>query len=373
MMSPEAANSFTPPSSPDHRFAHATHILEQAMADRAFPGCAFGVLAGGKTILLDARGRFTYGYDAPVVAAETVFDIASITKVLATTAMAMLLHQRGQLDLETPLGELLPGFVSGRAHGDGAHLVTLHHLLAHNLGLPAYVQFFRTAATPAALLDACLEMLLEAEPGERSEYSDPGFTLLGKALEAVVGESLASWLTREIFRPLGLKATGFCPAPAARSAIPPTEMDTTFRMRRIQGEVQDENAWVLEGVAGHAGLFSNVPDLLRFSGEIIEAAANSGRASLFSAATVELFASRQGPHGSSRALGWDTPSENSSAGRHFSHRSIGHLGFSGCSLWLDLDAQLAVALLTNRTWPDRQNHLIRHVRQSFHDAVREAL
>jgi CubicO group peptidase (beta-lactamase class C family) len=130
VMSPEAANSFTPPSSPDHRFAHATHILEQAMADRAFPGCAFGVLAGGKTILLDARGRFTYGYDAPVVAAETVFDIASITKVLATTAMAMLLHQRGQLDLETPLGELLPGFVSGRAHGDGAHLAGVRPVLS---------------------------------------------------------------------------------------------------------------------------------------------------------------------------------------------------------------------------------------------------
>jgi CubicO group peptidase (beta-lactamase class C family) len=141
----------------------------------------------------------------------------------------------------------------------------------------------------------------------------------------------------------------------------------------IQGEVQDENAWLLGGVAGHAGLFSNVPDLLRFAREILATDSNSGKALLFDAATVKLFAQRQSPPGSSRALGWDTPSENSSSGRHFSPHSIGHLGFSGCSLWIDLEAGIAVALLTNRTWPGRQSQLIRQVRPAFHDAVREAL
>jgi CubicO group peptidase (beta-lactamase class C family) len=159
--------------------------------------------------------------------------------------------------------------------------------------------------------------------------------------------------------------------------MPPTEEDTTFRHRRIQGEVQDENAWLLNGAAGHAGLFSNVPDLLRFAGEILnagqETAAESAKARLFDPATIELFAQRQGPEGSSRALGWDTPSENSTSGRHFSPRSIGHLGFSGCSLWIDRDAGIAAALLTNRTWPDRQCRLIREVWPVFHDAVREAL
>jgi CubicO group peptidase (beta-lactamase class C family) len=168
-----------------------------------------------------------------------------------------------------------------------------------------------------------------------------------------------------------MAATRFCPPLETRVLIPPTEEDITQRRRRIQGEVQDENAWLLGGAAGHAGLFSKVPDLLHFAREILAAA--GGDALLFDAATVELFARRQGPADSSRALGWDTPSENSSAGRHFSPHSIGHLGFTGCSLWIDLEAGIAVALLTNRTWPDRQSPLIRQVRPAFHDAVRLAL
>jgi CubicO group peptidase (beta-lactamase class C family) len=292
----------------------------------------------------------------------------------------MLLYQRGLLDLNTPLGELLPGFVVGRAPGDPARHVTLSHLLAHNSGLPGYVEFFRTASTAAALFRACLQLPLKAEPGARAEYSDPGFILLGKALEVLTGEYLATWVRSEVYQPLGMPATGFCPPAGSRASIPPTEEDTTLRHRRIQGEVQDENAWLLKGAGGHAGLFSNVPDLLRFAGEILNARPESGlkieKDSLFSAATVEFFAQRQSPEGSSRALGWDTPSENSSSGRHFSSRSIGHLGYSGCSLWIDLEARIAVALLTNRTWPDRPaaaGQLMRMVRPAFHDAVREAL
>jgi CubicO group peptidase (beta-lactamase class C family) len=239
------------------------------------------------------------------------------------------------------------------------------------------VEFFRTAASPAALFRACLELPLEAEPGARAEYSDPGYILLGKALEVCTREYLATWARREIFEPLGLKATGFCPPPAARPAIPPTEEDTGLRHRRIQGEVQDENAWLLKGAAGHAGLFSNVPDLLRFAAEILKASSEKAFASensgLFEEATLRHFAERQSPEGSSRALGWDTPSAKSSAGQFFSPRSIGHLGYSGCSLWIDLDAEIAVVLLTNRTWPDRKSQLIREIRPAFHDAVREAL
>jgi CubicO group peptidase (beta-lactamase class C family) len=366
-----------PASGSQRRFAAVYRVLDEAIAAHAFPGCAFGVLAKDEIVLMDALGRFTYDEISPAVSAETIYDIASITKVAATTAAVMLLHQRGLLDLETPLGELLPAFTKKRAAGavspTAGVRVTLRHLLAHNSGLPGYVEFFRTAATPAALMDACLALPLEAEPGARAVYSDPGFILLGKALEALTGEPLATWTEREIFQPLRLKSTVFCPPIEARSLIPPTEEDISFRRRRIQGEVQDENAWVLGGAAGHAGVFSNVPDLLRFAREILRAASGEGNARLFDAATVELFAQRQGPEGSSRALGWDTPSENSSSGKHFSPRSIGHLGFSGCSLWIDLDAGLAVALLTNRTWPDRQSQLIRQVRPAFHDALLEVL
>jgi CubicO group peptidase (beta-lactamase class C family) len=362
------------------RFAAAYRVLEDAVVNQAFPGCAFGVMAGGEVALIDGLGRFTYDPASPTVTAETVYDVASVTKVVATTAAAMLLVQRGEIDLETPLGELLPGFIAGRASADPARRVTLKNLLAHNSGLPGYAELFREATTPAALFQACLELPLEAEPGVRAEYSDPGFILLGKALEVRMHEPLDSWVGREVFGPLGMVATGFCPASAHRKSIPPTEEDTWFRHRLIQGEVQDENAWVLGGVAGNAGIFSNIADLLRFAGAIFNtnAGPNAGHAPdgaqlLFDQNVLKQFTQRQPPEGSSCALGWDTPSVNSSAGRHFSAHSIGHLAFSGCSLWIDLDAGVAIVLLTNRTWPDRKNQAIREVRPAFHDAVREAL
>jgi len=363
------------PESPDtpRRFAAVYDVLRKAISAHAFPGCAFGVLAGGKTVLQDGLGRFTYEADAPSVSADTVYDVASITKVVATTAAAMLLWQGGRLDLEAAVGTLLPEFVAERTASDPARRVTVRNLLAHNSGLPGYVKFFRTVTTGPALLKALMELPLEAEPGARAEYSDPGFMLLGKALEKVMGEPLDRWVKREIFAPLGMAVMGFLPPAEEHAAIPPTDLDTWLRHRRIQGEVQDENAWLLGGVAGHAGVFSNVPDLLRFAGEILRAGRERGGGRLFDAATIEFFAQRQGPAGSSCALGWDTPSQNSSAGRHFSPGSIGHLAFSGCSLWIDLEAGLAVVLLTNRTWPDRQNQLIRQVRPAFHNAVREAL
>lgn len=376
-MESEAIQPKHVPVAERERFSAAYRVLEEAIAARAFPGCAFGVLSGDKVVLADGLGAFTYEEGALAVHAETVYDVASLTKVVATTATAMLLHQRGLLDLDLPLGELLPGFVVGRVPGSQARHVKLRHLLAHNSGLPGYVEFFQTATTASDVLRACLELPLEADPGTRAEYSDPGFILLGKALEVIVSEQLAAWAQREVFEPLKMGSTEFCPVPSEWTSIPPTEEDTSLRHRRIQGEVQDENAWLLKGVAGHAGLFSNVPDLLRFAAEILKAGSGAGhekeRFGLFDPATVRLFAERQGPAGSSRALGWDTPSEKSSSGHHFSPRSIGHLGYSGCSLWIDLESEAAVVLLTNRTWPDRQSQLIREVRPAFHDAVREAM
>lgn len=358
------------------RFSAAYKVLEEAIGQRAFPGCAFGVLAGGEVVLADALGRFTYEDDAAEVRPGTVYDVASLTKVVSTTAVAMLLYQAGVLDLDMPLGDLLPGFVVGRESTERARKVTVRHLLAHNAGLPGYVEFFRTLTTPAALFRACLELPIASVPGERSEYSDPGFLLLGKALEVLLRADLAASAQKMIFDPLDLASTRFSPSLRERELIPPTEIDTTFRHRPIQGEVEDENAFILNGAAGHAGLFSNMPDLLRFAREILASVKSDGHASekaLFTADTIECFAMRQSPEGSSRALGWDTPSPQSSAGRYFPDHSIGHLGYSGCSLWIDLDAAVAVVLLTNRTWPDRQSQLIKQIRPAFHDAVREVL
>ena len=375
-MRAEARSGIADMSTKTGRFARVYKVLGDAIQEHAFPGCAFGALAGSEVVLEDALGCFTYENDSPQVEPDTVFDVASITKVFSTTAVAMLLYQQGALDLDTPLGELLPGFVVGRDSARLALQVTLRHLLAHNSGLPGYVEFFRTLSTPADLYRACLELPIEATPGERSEYSDPGFILLGKALEVLTREDLATSARKQVFEPLGLTATRFSPAPEEQALIPPTEIDNEFRHRRIQGEVQDENASVLRGVAGHAGLFSNVHDLLRFAGEILTGSQNSRMETdspLFAGDTINYFALRQGPEGSSRALGWDTPSQTSSSGQFFSAHSIGHLGFSGCSLWIDLDASVAAVLLTNRTWPDRQTQLIREVRPAFHDAIRVAL
>ena len=366
---PDQAPSEATPADQQVRFQATYAVLREAIAASAFPGCAFGLYQGGRVVLQDALGRFIYEDASPAVTPATIYDIASLTKVAATTAAAMLLFERNLLDLETPLGELLPGFVIGRTDSRWARRVTLRHLLAHSSGLPGYVPLFHTATTPNDVLRGCLELPIEVEPGTRAEYSDPGFILLGKALEALLHEPLGAWAAREVFTPLGMTATRFCPPASTHTAIPPTEEDELFRQRRIQGEVQDEHAFLLHGAGGHAGLFSNVPDLLRFS----DAMLSSDSTGLFSPAAVEHFVQRQEPAGSSRALGWDTPSGESSSGHHFSANSIGHLGYSGCSLWIDRDARLAIALLTNRTWPDRESQLIRAVRPAFHDAIRTVL
>lgn len=366
----------TDPVMNEARFSRAYELVHRAIRDKTLPGCAFGLRADGKILLSDSLGRFTYDGDTPQALPATLYDVASLTKVVATTAAAMLLHQRGQFNLETPLGELLPGFIVGRDDSRFARKITLRHLLAHNSGLPGYVEIFRTAKTPADVLRGCLELPIEAEPGTRVEYSDPGFILLGKAIEVILREPLDQWTHREIFTPLAMNSTRFNPPASLRPLIPPTEFDDRLRHRIVQGEVQDEHAFLLKGVAGHAGLFSTVPDLLRFASAILTAHSKNEIPTLFHAETLSLFAERQAPEGSSRALGWDTPSAESSAGQFFSANSIGHLGYSGCSLWIDREAHIAIALLSNRTWPNRSEQSqqgIKALRPAFHNALRQAL
>ncbi len=274
-MTSKATSPLTGGAQHSGRFDEAYRVLEEAIAAQAFPGCSFGVLAAGETVLEGALGRFTYEADAPAVTAGTVFDLASVTKVVATTAVAMLLFQRGKLDLEMPLGELLPGFIAGQVLRRSGAAREAAALARPQLGPAGICGDVPDGGNAGSAFQGMLSFDLEAEPGTRAEYSDPGFILLGKALEVIAGERLDSWAQREVFHPLGMQATGFCPPQALRSLIPPTEEDTSFRHRRIQGEVQDENAFVLGGVAGHAGLFSNVADLLRFAREILAAGQTS--------------------------------------------------------------------------------------------------
>jgi len=354
----------------DEQFQRAFDVLRAGIDQRAFPGAAVAVTHQGKLIAHKGLGHFTYDAASRDVAAETIYDLASVTKVIATTTACMILYDRGLFKLDRPLVELLLGFAKSDAgQEDARRQVTLRMLLAHSSGLPAYIKLFQTAHSKDELLAQALRVPFTAAPGSRAEYSDIGFILLGEALQKLSGEPLDQFCRREIFAKLNLAATCFNPPAALKPTIPPTEDDRTFRHRLIQGEVNDENAFVMGGVAGHAGCFSTALDVSVFAQCMLQ-----GGPPLVKKETLEIFTRRQDtPTGTSRALGWDTPSQPSQSGKYFSSRSYGHLGYTGTSLWIDPDRQLSVTLLTNRTWPDRGSQSIKQFRPAFHDAVIEAL
>ena len=368
----------------------AFDLLQNAITTRAFPACSFAVTLRGELIAHHALGRFTYDPASPPVAAASIFDLASVTKAVAATTMAMILYERGLLDLEAPVTAIVPEFA-----GDDQRRrdVTLRLLLAHASGLPAYEKLFLHAKTRDELLTAAFTTNLTTDPGTHAEYSDIGFIILGIALERLADEPLDTFCQREIFGPLGISHTTFNPPKTWKDKIVPTVDERgsdecgagapareplilsakpasgTFRGRIIQGEVQDENASVLGGVAGHAGLFAPCEDIAVFAHALL-----SGGRPILRSDTIELFTRRESsPKGTSRALGWDTPSSPSQSGKYFGHRSYGHLGYTGTSLWIDPDRQLSITLLTNRTWPDCHNQAVKQVRPAFHDAVIEAL
>jgi CubicO group peptidase (beta-lactamase class C family) len=416
----------------DQEFAQAFSILQEAITQQAFPAASIAVTHRGHLIARKALGTFTYdeikagappfsrsvreGGDvdlrsttptegAPSFASfakggqgalnsSTLFDLASLTKVIATTPMAMLLYERGLLDLDAPVSAIVPEFIQDAAKDPRRQEVTLGMLLSHSSGLPAYEKLYLRARTRAELLQAAFTTPLAADPSTRAEYSDIGFMILGTALERLADESLDRFCQREIFAPLSMTNTTFNPPLEIRAKIPPTadERDescgsdtpvrqlpkaddqsggsprSTFRQEIIQGEVQDENASILGGVAAHAGLFSTAEDLAKFAQTML----NPGRP-IFRPETIALFTRREpASPATSRALGWDTPSTPSQSGKYFSPNSFGHLGYTGTSLWIDPARQLSITLLTNRTWPDCSNQAIKQVRPKFHDAVIEA-
>ena len=356
----------------EQQFARAFAIIREGIEQRAFPGATLAVTHRGALVASQGFGHFTYDVGAPEVGAETIFDLASVSKVVATTAVAMLLYERHQLPLDAPLANFLPEFVSlAPRHQQAAReAVTIRMLLAHSSGLPAYEKLFQFAQSREELVRAALTTRLVAPPGTRAEYSDIGFILLGEVLARQADLPLDIFARQEIFTPLGMRRTRFNPPREWKADIPPTEDDRTFRKRIIQGEVNDENAHVMNGVAGHAGVFAPATDVVRFAECVLR-----GGSPLFQPATVKLFTRREEtPADTSRALGWDTPSPpGSSSGSLFSQASFGHLGFTGTSLWIDPGRQLSVTLLTNRTWPNRASQAVRQVRPLVHDAIVEAL
>jgi len=352
----------------DLLFENAFDILRSAISERAFPGCSVAITHGGKLVASKAVGQFTYDAGTLAVRPETIFDIASLSKVVATSAMAMLLYERGQLDLDCNVESIVPEFAGNQ--DARRERVSVHMLLAHSSGLPGYEKLFKKFTTREDLIRAALALPLKSDPGTLVEYSDIGFIILGELLARIADEPLDRFCKREVFGRPGMVHTCFRPPADLKTAIPPTADDRDFRQRIIQGEVNDENASVMGGVAGHAGVFAPANDLAIFAHAML-----SGGAPILRRETVELFTRRETqPAGTSRALGWDTPSGHPpQSGAHFSPRSFGHLAYTGTSLWIDPERQLSVTLLTNRTWPDCKNEKIKQVRPRFHDAVIEAL
>jgi serine-type D-Ala-D-Ala carboxypeptidase len=311
--------------------------VKQGLAAGGFPGAAVVVGRNGAIVWEKGYGSSDWGFGLPSVdARSTLYDIASLTKVVATSAAAMVLYDRGKLELDAPVGRYLPEF----RRGDKAK-VTVQDLLTHRSGLPAG-RDLRSARTAREARRLVLETPLDAVPGTRSEYSDVGADVLAFVIEAIAGERLDRFVSRTIYRRLGLKNTLFLPGRDRRARVAPTE-NYPPRGYPLRGEVHDEAAYHLGGVAGHAGLFATASDLAVFAQMMLNGGVYNG-VRIVSDTTVARFTERTA---GSRALGWDTCIGGGSCGFHLGPRAFGHTGYTGTSLWIDPDRQAFVIVLTN--------------------------
>jgi serine-type D-Ala-D-Ala carboxypeptidase len=343
----------------------ARSVLTRALADGAFPGAI--AVVGNKAGILASYGVGQLdAADATRPGVTTIYDLASLTKIIATTSLMLQLVDQGRVALDTPAVRYLPDW-----HGPRAAEVTVRQLLTHSSGLAAWRAFYKEAADKA---DARAQLMLvgpDAPPGTRYLYSDMNFMLLGMIAERLTGMPLDSAFTTLVAQPLKLVDTRFLPDAALRARIAPTEYDP-WRQRQLRGEVHDENASRFGGVSGHAGLFSTATDLSR----VVRMWMNGGTLDgvrFASPNTVAQFIRVQDTLISKRALGWETPNGSNSAGHRFSPVAFGHTGFTGTSIWVDQTRDVFVILLTNRVNPTRENRKIGGVRVALADAIAGAI
>lgn len=373
--SPERPMTLQPaPASMSERLKPAFDVLDHAVADDAFPG---GVAAVGynNQVAIYSFGHLTRDAKSPIVTAKTLYDMASVTKVVVTTTSLMMLVQQKRVDLDARVSRYLPEFsaaASADPNPSWRARITIRNLMLHDSGLPGIRQFFKDTKGYDKIVARAASEPLVHEPGTQVEYSDLGFILLGEIVRRLTGESLDEFAHENIFEPLGMADSMFNPPRTLRPRIAPTEFDESYRKRLIVGEVHDENSWAMGGVAGHAGLFSTAGDIATFAQMLLNGGTYNYRR-LLNRATIQQFTTRQNIGDSARALGWDVITQPSSAGHNFLPDSFGHTGFTGTSVWLDPQRNLFVVLLTNRVNPTRANEKIRQVRPALHDAVCEAL
>ena len=343
-------------------FAAARAVLQNAVAERAFPAAAIEVGTATRPLWSEAFGRLSSDPDAPATGEDTVFDLASLTKVIATAPLVMQAVERGGLGLDDPVSTLV-----GCWKAPDRRDVTVRDLLSHCSGLPGHRPLFLEHRGREAFELAICATTLEYAPRSRSIYSDLGFMLLGFLLEA--DAPLAARFDA-LKRQMGsVNDLQFLPPGVWRARTAPTHVDP-WRGRLLTGEVDDENAWALGGIAGHAGLFGTAAAVGDYARHVLQVLA--GRTGAFHADTLRTFiARRSGIPGSSRALGWDTMLPTSSCGTRMSPVAFGHTGFTGTSLWIDPGPGVYVVLLTNRVHPSRDNDAIARVRPAVHDAIME--
>jgi CubicO group peptidase (beta-lactamase class C family) len=349
----------------DGRFARAFAEVDTWVARKAFPGAVLAVGQHGRLIALKAFGRMSTAPDAPPMAADTIFDLASLTKVIGTTTAAAILVDRHKLDLDAPVVRYLPEFRGTAGHD----AITVRHLLTHSSGLTPPVTLWQHATGHDGIMRQIYTMQVTEAPGTAYHYRDENMILMGEIVRRISGLPLDRFLQKEAFGRLGMTDTGFRPAPALLDRIAPTEQDDILRHTLVHGVVHDENAFLLGGVSGHAGLFSTAGDLAKLAQLYLNGGIYRG-VRLLRPSTVALFMRPQTiPPGSPRALGWDRAVAGSFAGPLASPRAIIHTGFTGTSIYIDPDRDAFVILLTNRVNPTRANTLIAQARPAIHSAV----
>ena len=338
-------------------------IVRRGITAGGYPGASVVVGRNGYSVFEKGYGRlgWTSG-SAAVVPDESIYDLASLTKVVGTATAAMILYDEGRLELDAPVSKYLPAFSGG-----AKDLVTVRQLLTHTSGLPAGRDLRRLASSTWEARQLVIGTPLTCDPGRCLVYSDLGADVLGFTIESITGQGLDAFLDERVFVPLGMNDTHFRPEPAMRDRIAPTEVSSP-RGYSLRGEVHDENAWALGGVAGHAGLFSTAADLSLFAQMMLNRGTLNG-VRIVSDSAVARFTTRTT---GTRALGWDTSDGEGSAGVHMGERAYGHTGFTGTSLWIDPDRDLFVILLTNRVHAARARRpakVIADVRADLADAA----
>jgi CubicO group peptidase (beta-lactamase class C family) len=349
------------------RLATVDRIVRKGVSGGAFPGATVAIGHSGFLVLSRGYGRMEWTNSSPVVTPDsTIYDLASLTKVIGTTTAAMILYDEGKLPLDAPVKQFIPEFTGG-----GRDRVTIRLLLTHHSGLPAGRILWRRAKTPEEAKKLILSTPLGCSPGECFTYSDLGADVLGWVIEKASGQSLDQFLATRVFGPLGMSDTYFRPPKALIKRIPPTQ-DESRRGYPLRGEVNDESAYLLGGVAGSAGLFSTASDLSVFAQMMLNRGEINGLR-LISDSTVRLFTTEVAD---GRALGWETVKHIHGAGDLMGSHAYGHTGYTGTSLWIDPDRQLFIVILSNRTYASHSRHsadAIADVRNDIADAASLAI